>query len=278
MPLYDRRLATPLPAPTLYLLGLAIMVCVSGAKLSILIAVFFFTSVISVVTGSTSLFTVPVMIALGIEAHVAVATNMLALTFMSVGGSLPFIGKGFLSRSRLLPSIVLTVIGSGLGALVLLNIPLKALQIAIVVAMIGVAIFSVLNKNLGRASRDVPASNVGVIAGYAATFFLAIYGGFFSGGYVTMLTAAFVLLFGMTLLQAVATTKVINVFSSGIATLVFVWRGVVDLKLGVILGVSMFLGALLGARIALFLSTVWLRRIFIAAVLGLAVKLLLPLY
>jgi len=57
---------------------------VSRAKLSVLIAVFFVTSVISVVTGSTSLITIPVMIALGIEAHVAVATNMLALTFMSV--------------------------------------------------------------------------------------------------------------------------------------------------------------------------------------------------
>jgi hypothetical protein len=144
--------------------------------------------------------------------------------------------------------------------------------------MIGVAVFSLLNKNLGQASHDVPASRVGVVAGYAATFLLAIYGGFFSGGYVTMLTAAFVLLFGMTFLQAVATTKVINVFSSGIATVVFVWRGVVDLKLGVILGISMFLGALLGGRIALLLSTVWLRRILIAAVLGLAVKLLLPLH
>ena len=66
-------------------------------------------------TGSTSLITVPVMIALGIEAHIAVATNMLALTFMSVGGSLPFIGRGVLSRSRLLPAIALTIIGSGLG-------------------------------------------------------------------------------------------------------------------------------------------------------------------
>jgi uncharacterized membrane protein YfcA len=158
----------------------------------------------------------------------------------------------------------------------LLRVPLKALQITIAVAMIGVAVFSFLNKNLGRASHDAPASQVGVIAGYAVTFLLAIYGGFFSGGYVTMLTAAFALLCGMTFLQAVATTKVINIFSSGVATLVFVWRGVVDLKLGIILGVSMFLGALLGARIALFLSTVWLRRIFIAAVLGLAIKLLLP--
>jgi uncharacterized membrane protein YfcA len=240
--------------------------------------VFFFTSVISVVTGSTSLITVPVMIALGIEAHVAVATNMLALTFMSVGGSLPFIGRGVLSRSRLLPAAVLTIIGSGLGALLLLRVPLKALQITIAVAMIGVAVFSFLNKNLGRASHDAPASQVGVIAGYAVTFLLAIYGGFFSGGYVTMLTAAFVLLFGMTFLQAVATTKVINIFSSGVATLVFVWRGVVDLKLGIVLGAFMFLGALLGARIALFLSAVWLRRIFLAAVLGLAIKLLLPLH
>ncbi len=57
----------------------------SGARIFTLVTMFFLTSVISVVTGSTSLITVPVMIALGIEAHVAVATNMLALTFMSVG-------------------------------------------------------------------------------------------------------------------------------------------------------------------------------------------------
>src|SRR3984885_2050519 len=193
---------------------------------------------------------------------------MLALTFMSVGGSLPFVGRGVLSRSRLLPSIILTIIGSGLGALLLLSIPLKALQIIIAMAMIGVAIFSLLNKNLGRTSHDAPASHVGVMTGYAATFLLAIYGGFFSGGYVTMLTTAFVTLFGMTFLQAVATTKVINAFSSGVATIVFFRYGIVDAKLGVILGVTMFLGGLLGGRLALLMNAVWLRRIFIMAVLG----------
>ena len=58
-------------------------------------------------------------------------------------------GKGVLSRSRLLPSIPLTILGSGLGALLLLTVPLKALQITIAVAMIGVAAFSLLKKNLG---------------------------------------------------------------------------------------------------------------------------------
>ena len=42
-------------------------------------------SVLSVVTGSTSLITFPVVIALGIEAHVAIAANIVAFTFMSVG-------------------------------------------------------------------------------------------------------------------------------------------------------------------------------------------------
>ena len=275
---YSGRVRPPSACPNIVPAWPCYYCRVSGTELSLLIAVFFFTSVISVVTGSTSLITVPVMIALGIEAHVAVATNMLALTFMSVGGSLPFIGRGVLSRSRLLPSVALTIIGSSLGAFLLLRVPLKALQITIAIAMIGVAVFSLLNKNLGRDSDDASASHVGVIAGYAATFLLAIYGGFFSGGYVTMLTAAFVLLFGTTFLQAVATTKVINVFSSGVATLVFVWRGVVDLKLGIVLGAFMFLGALLGGRIALFLSTVWLRRIFVAAVLGLAARMLWQLH
>lgn len=243
-------------------------------KLAILIAIFFFTSVVSVVTGSTSLITVPVMIALGIEAHVAVATNMLALAFMSIGGFLPFMGKSVLSRTRLLPAIVLTVIGSALGALLLLTVPLKALQVTIAVAMIGVAVFSLLNKNFGQATNDVPVSQASIIAGYTVTFLLAVYGGFFSGGYVTLLTAAFVLLFGMSFLQAMAATKLVNLFSSGIAAAIFLWRGVVDLKLGMILGISMFLGALLGARIALHLRAIWLRRIFIAAVLCLATKML----
>jgi uncharacterized protein len=240
-----------------------------------LIAVFFATSLLSVLTGSTSLITVPVMISVGIEPHVAIATNMLALTFMSVGGSLPFMRNGVVSRKGLQISIAVTVVGSALGALLVLDVPIRALQVTIGVAMTAVAVFSILNKGMGVGNREAPSSWPRALAGFALTFVLAIYGGFFSGGYVTMLTAVFVTLFGMTFLQAVATTKFVNVFSSGVATLVFLWRGAVDLKLGLILGISMFLGALLGGRIALFLSAKWLRRIFVVTVLGLAAKMLL---
>jgi uncharacterized membrane protein YfcA len=187
---------------------------------------------------------------------VAVATNMMALIFMSLGGSLPFARNGVIER-RLLPvSIVLTLVGSALGALLLLRIPVRALQLTIAIAMIAVAVLSLAKKDSGTSQHSVSSGRRAV--GYVATFFLAVYGGFFSGGYVTMLTAVFVLLFGLTFLQSVATTKVINVFSSAIATLIFVW----DYKLGVILGVTMFLGAIIGGQITMRLNPVWLRRIF----------------
>ncbi len=147
------------------------------------------------------------MIAFGMEAHIAIGTNMLALTFMSVGGSLPFI-RGSAIRLDYLPvSVVLTVVGSGLGALLLLTVPLRALQLVIAVAMIAVAIFTLVNRDMGLSASEKPVPRSSSITGYGVTFLLAVYGGFFSGGYVTMLTACFVVLFGMTFLQSVATTR-----------------------------------------------------------------------
>jgi hypothetical protein len=132
--------------------------------------------------------------------------------------------EGLLKRSLLPVSIVLTLVGSALGELLLLRIPLRLLQLTIAIAMIAVAIFSLAKEDSGTSAHSVSSSRRAV--GYVATFLLAVYGGFFSGGYITMLTTVFVLLFGLTLLQSVATTKAVNVFSSAIATLIFAWHGV----------------------------------------------------
>lgn len=242
-----------------------------ASTLAILVAVFFVTSVISVVTGSTSLITVPAMIALGVEPHVAVATNMMALIFMSIGGSLPFARKGVVKRQLLPLSIGLTVVGSGFGALLLLRIPTGALQLTIAIAMIAVAALSLTRQESGKT--QLPVSSASQATGYVATFVLAVYGGFFSGGYVTMLTAVFVLLFGLTFLQSVATTKIINFFSSLVATMLFASHRVVDYRLGAVLGVTMFLGAVIGGHVAMHLPAVWLRRIFVVAVVALAANM-----
>lgn len=247
----------------------------SFVSVAILVVVFFLTSILSVVTGSTSLITVPIMLQLGVEPRTALATNMVALTLMSVGGTLPYLGKGKLDRARLPYLIGLTLIGSVLGALLVLIIPVRVVPQIISMAMIAVTLFSVAKPNLGvMETRGIPAQYSG-FAGYAATFLLGIYGGFFSGGYVTMLTAAYVLLFRLSFIEAIATTKLINIFSSLVASIIFVMQGIVDYQLGIVLGIVMFIGGTIGSSIALKLDNRWLRRIFLITVDILALKILI---
>ncbi len=158
-------------------------------ELIFLILIFFLTSTVGVVTGSNSLITVPVMFQFGIDSRVAVATNMFGLLFMSVGGAIPFVRKGIYDRERLPKLLILTVVGSALGALLVGFISSKTMPVIVSVSMIVVTIFTFLKPSAGVQKQTV-ISRGAIAATYILTFFLGIYGGLYSGGYVTMLTAA----------------------------------------------------------------------------------------
>ena len=239
----------------------------------LLVVVFFFTAVISVVTGGTSLITVPVMMQCGMNPHVAVATNMLALIFLSVGGTVPFIKGQAIPRKRLPALTGLTLVGSTLGAFLLLAVPSKDMPIFVAAAMLVVLVFTFVKRDAGVSKTPDSSSRSLEIAGYIATFALGVYGGFFSGGYVALLTVAYVFFFRMTFTEAVAVTKVLNFFSSLIATAIFAWQGIIDWKLGFLLSAVSFAGAVLGATFARRMSDLWLRRVFLTAVVVLTVKL-----
>jgi uncharacterized membrane protein YfcA len=264
----------------------------STATLILLAVLFFLTSVIGVVTGSNSLITVPVMFQFGIPEKEAVATNMFGLVFMAIGGTIPFVRKGAIDFRRTSPLVVMTIISSAIGAALVGFITDQSIKLIVSVAMIVVALFTLVRQN-----RSEPPASAGgltldqgqpgqagslrsggwtalLIVGYVATFLLGIYGGLYSGGYVTILTAVFVAFLGMNFGEAVAATKWVNVFSSSVATAVFMWQGLVNYKLGILLGVTMFVGAYVGAHYAAKMNDLWLRRIFLATVFILALKTL----
>lgn len=239
----------------------------------ILIILFLFTSFIGVVTGSNSLITVPAMFQFGIDAKVAVATNMFGLTFMSIGASIPFLRQRAIDFRKTWPLIAITFVGSALGALLAVLMTAGSLKLTISIAMIVVAVFILFRRDLGL-TKVAAVTTGAMILTYFLTFALGVYGGLYSGGYVTILTTVLVAFFGMTFTEAVASTKVINIFSSLIATAVFAWQGLIDYKLGIILSIAMFIGAYAGAHYASKMSDVWLRRIFLLAVFLLALKTL----
>lgn len=237
----------------------------------ILILIFFVTSFIGVVTGSNSLISVPAMFQVGVPAKTAVATNMFALVFLSIGATIPFLRKGTIPLRRVSPLIVITLVSSALGAALVGLITDQSLKLIISIAMIAVAVFILLKRDAG-VERPADISHRLLAVTFVLTFILGVYGGLYSGGYVTVLTTVLVAFFGLTFTEAVASTKLINVFSSAIAASVFAWQGLVDYTLGAILGVTMFVAGYLGAHYATKLNDVWLKRIFLAAVFLLAIK------
>jgi uncharacterized membrane protein YfcA len=241
------------------------------SSLILLIILFFIMSVIGVVTGSNSLVTVPVMFQFGIDPKIAVATNMFGLTFMNIGATIPFVREGIIDYRKTSPLVVLTLISSALGAVLVGLITSQSIKLIVSAAMIVVALFTLFRRDAGIKVNPNVSRNATILV-YVLTFLLGIYGGLYSGGYVTMLTAAYIAFFGMTFTEAVASTKYINVFSSLIATVIFMWQGLVDYKLGLILAVTMFIAAYIGAKTVTKLNDVWLKRIFLATVLLLAVK------
>ena len=245
----------------------------NGMPLLWLILIFVATSAVSVVTGSTSLITVPAMLQFHIEPVRAcnqyVRTHVYERRWRISISTRP--GRQSEETS---PIISLTLAGSIIGAFLLLLIPTRSVPVIVSAAMIGIAIFSLVYRKSGMQDVSVIPSESAEFTGYALTFLLGIYGGFFSGGYVTILTAVYVTVFRLSFLEAIATTKLMNVFSSAVATTVFMLHGLANYRLGVILGVAMFGGAVLGARFAIRLGNLWLRRIFLTAVWVLGLKAL----
>jgi hypothetical protein len=75
---------------------------------------------------------------------------MLAPTFMSLGGSVPFVRRGAIRHLPL--SILLTVVGSVVGALVVLAVSLRQLRLCVALTMIVVAVFTLARRDLGIAA------------------------------------------------------------------------------------------------------------------------------
>ncbi len=242
-------------------------------NLILLILVFTLTSAVGVVTGSNSLITVPMMFQFGIDPKVAVATNMFGLTFWSIGSVIPFIGKDVFDKKRMPKLLILTLIGSAIGAALVGVISSAALPLIIAVSMVSIVVFSIFNPSAGVKKNEHITPKTESLT-YFLTFTIGIYGGLFSGGYSTIMTVIFIGLAGMTFTEAIVNTKFINIFSSLIATLIFAWQGLIDYKLGVILAITMFIAAFFGAKVVTKLSDLWLRRIFLSTVIILALKIL----
>jgi len=240
----------------------------------LLVAAGFVAGFVNTLAGSGSAVTLPVLLFLGLPAHIANGTNRVAIVLQNVSGVWTFRQRGVLDVRGALWLSAPAVLGSLIGAQVSLGLDEATMR-----QVIGVVMLMMLVIILLRPSRWLQ----GAVERMAARpswkhmvlfFFIGMYGGFIQVGVGIFLLVGLVLGIGYDLVRANAVKVTVVLAFSSVALGIFVWNGRVQWPEGLILAVGNVLGAWVGARFAVEKGAIWVRRLLIAIVLFSAAHLL----
>ncbi len=239
-------------------------------QIALLTLMMLLTGAIGAITGGNSLINVPLMITVGMSPRQAVATNMFAVTFMTLSATARFARAGMLRGRLLVPLGIITAVTSALGALMAVKLPETTVRLVVGISMAAL----VLSIAVYRKAEPPPPTRRRRLVGFVGTTLLGVYGGFFSGGYTTLMTVLCTVCFSLTMIESVAVTKPVNLVSCAAASVVFFAGGIVDLRVGLPLAGANLVGGWLGAHAALKGGDRFVRVLFLATVAALALKLI----
>ena len=222
-----------------------------------------FSGIINTIVGGGSLLSVPLLIILGLPAHLAIGTNRFAMVFNTGVSAIDYHRKVRYEIKVALFLALFASIGSYLGAHIVLQIDERSLQYIIGFLMLVLGGVTVYKKKLGLEERKINLTKGKYVSISIISFLLGIYGGFFGGGISTMFTFMFVSFFGTSFIKSAGITRFIVSVLSMIAVIVFAISMNVDFIFGSILVVSFIAGAIIGVKLALNAGNFWIRRLFI---------------
>ncbi len=235
----------------------------------------FVVAIFSVTLGGTALIMVPLLIGLGVETKVAIASNKFATLLLSiVGGIILLRGTTLPHKKWIYAHSIPVVIGSVIGAILVVRTPAQGLKILIAIATVVIALLLLTKPSMGLVMRQGNLSRARLASSLIVFLPLSIYGGVFTGGYATLLTYSFVLFLGFPFLEGAAATRLMSMFSTAATSVLLGSYGLIDYRLALVLAATYSTGAFIGAKLALRHGSPWLRRLFIVAAILLATRIL----
>ena len=220
----------------------------SAVQVALLCAAALLGGTVDAIGGGGGLFTVPVLLAVGLPPHLALGTNKGQSTFGSFAATLRYRHAGLIEGRTALISFPLAVLGSISGAALALYLKPGVLR-PIVMLLLIVAALLIAS---GRIRPREGAAPMGKTAGLwiaAIAVVLGAYDGFFGPGAGTFIIAAYVMLLHLPLARATAEAKVLNFASNFTAMLIFANRGAVLWSVAVPMAAAQLLGGFLGAHL-----------------------------
>ncbi len=228
------------------------------------------------IAGGGGLITLPVLLSFGLGPKEALGTNKLQATFGSGSAAWHYAQAKAVSLRDCPAGFACSFAGAALGTVAVQHLNKDVLTHLIPVLLIAVALYAFFKPRLGTQDLRprVPRLPFDIACGLG----LGFYDGFFGPGTGTFWAIACVLGLGFNLTRATAYTKVMN-FGSNIGSLVFFLLGRnVLFAAGLVMGLGQWVGARIGSRMVIAQGTKFIRPVFLAVVLALALKLLYDAY
>ena len=225
----------------------------------------FLAGIINTLAGSGSLFTLPVLLFLGLSPHHANGTNRVGILAQTLVGAITLYKRGNVRLGDDAYYILPTVAGSTLGAFIAVGIHEEFLRLTIGVVMLALLIIMLTRYNELLRPSDVPMTSSRRLASYPLLFIVGVYGGFIQLGVGIFTLAVLLLVMNFTFQHANALKNIMNFFLTLPAFLIFAWNGHIVWEIGAVIAIGQTIGAWVAARYAAEnkAASLWIRRLLI---------------
>ena len=240
--------------------------------IAMLAAAAFAAGFVDSIAGGGGLISVPALLLAGFTPVESLGTNKLQGLFGTGSATLAYAASGQVDPRRQWRAAVLSFFGATLGALTATRVPDDVLRAALPIVLIAIALYFALKPNLADVDRAERLSPLR----FSATLvpLIGFYDGVFGPGAGSFFMLAFVALAGYGVLKATAHTKLLNFASNIGGFAVFAIAGVIHWKIGVLMGACQFLGARVGALLAVRIGARLIKPLLVVVCVALAFKLL----
>ena len=230
----------------------------------------FLASLIDSIAGGGGLLTTPAMLLVGISPLNTLATNKFQSCFGTFTSTYNYYKNGLLTEPRRFLYFFLSFGGSMVGTFLVSRISNEVLESIIPILLISAAVFFILNR--GPSTSNKSSSLIFIFN--MIVILIGFYDGFFGPGTGSFFVLAFVIIKGISIMEATAITKLLNFASNFAAFIIFALKGYVIWELGLIMAVAQIGGANLGSRFAITNGEKVVRPVLVIVSILLSIRIL----
>lgn len=229
----------------------------------VLFGIALFAGFIDSIVGGGGLITLPALMACGVPAHLAVATNKVQANFGSFTAAVSY----FKARTmkHLAWGVFFMAFGAAIGAYAVLNVNQKHLKLVILAFCTLTFLYMALKPSLGKHKSEPKIKDIRIFH-ILIGFCIGFYDGFLGPGTGSFLIFACVMLLGYNLKEASINTKILNSASNIAALIVFLCLYEVLWAIGILMGLGQVIGAFLGSKLVLKTQGNFIKVLFLVVV------------